>query len=474
MKPKAKPTTNAVPLIATMRLDLALDLDRELVRLVGTIPWETLAEDFGPLYCADNGRPGIPIRLKAGLHFLKHLKCISDEQRVRGWTVNPHWQFSCGEQFFQYALPIDPSQMTRWRQRIGDAGVERLLRAALTTAQRAGVLPEDSLDKAIVDTLVQLKVVEHPKGVRLYRKVHAAMLRIAQQDGISLRQGYRKQIVWSFLKHGGHAKAKHFTRACRVLCSLNTMTGRVMRDVERKMDDTAYETHQGTMILAELTLTQMRFTKGKACSLHAPEVERIAKAKPHKPYECGVKARQAFTYNEGFVVGVQSCLGNPFDGHTLEGQLDQVERITYKVPSTAFLDRGYKDHGVPGERIRVLIIGTRKLGASLKRHLHRRAAVEPAIGHMKNERLLGRDCLKGMEVDAMNAVLCSACQNLWKLQARARFGLCDGLQPGCASLVGPPPPSLSLPGRLNALATHSAIEIPSAAFDDRKGLFKAE
>jgi IS5 family transposase len=68
MKPKAKPKTNERPLIATMRLDLSLDLDHELVRLAGVIPWDRLAEEFGPLYCADNGRPGVPIRLMAGLH----------------------------------------------------------------------------------------------------------------------------------------------------------------------------------------------------------------------------------------------------------------------------------------------------------------------------------------------------------------------------------------------------------------------
>jgi hypothetical protein len=64
-------------MIATMRLDLALDMDHELVRLAGVIAWGRLVEDFEPLYCADNGRPAVSIRLMAGLHFLKHLKGIS-------------------------------------------------------------------------------------------------------------------------------------------------------------------------------------------------------------------------------------------------------------------------------------------------------------------------------------------------------------------------------------------------------------
>ena len=423
MKPKAIPRTHEQPLIATMRLDLALDMDHELVRLAGTIPWDRLAEDFGPLYCADNGRPAVPIRLMAGLHYLKHLKGISDEQTVRGWVENPYWQYLCGEEFFQHALPIDPSQMSRWRQRIGEDGVEKLLQATITAGMMAGVITESSLDKVIVDTTVQPKAVEHPTDARLYRKVHAAMLRIAEREGITLRQSYRKLMARGFQKHGGHAKAKQYGRAKKVLRTLKTMTGRVMRDVERKMSDEAFEAHKGTLILAEQILTQKRFTKGKIYSLHAPEVECIAKGKAHKPYEFGVKVSLAVTHKEGFVVGIMAFPDNPYDGHTLEGQLDQVEKLTGKVPATTFVDRGYKAHGVPEERSRVLISGTRKLGYTLKRHLRRRSAVEPEIGHMKNDGLLGRNFLKGMAGDAMNAILCGAGHNLRKILAKVRSGL---------------------------------------------------
>jgi IS5 family transposase len=423
MKPKAKPKTNERPLIATMRLDLSLDLDHELVRLAGVIPWDRLAEEFGPLYCTDNGRPGVPIRLMAGLHYLKHLKGISDEQTVRDWVENPYWQFFCGEEFFQHALPIDPSQMTRWRQRIGDAGVEKLLQATITAGLASGIITETSMDKVIVDTTVQPKAVEHPTDARLYRKVHAAMLRIAEKEGIILRQSYRKLMARAFQKHGGHAKAKQYKRARRVLKSLKTMAGRVFRDVERKMSDTAFEAHKGTMLLAEQVLTQKRFTKGKIYSLHAPEVECIAKGKAHKPYEFGVKVSVAVTHKEGFVVGIQAFPDNPYDGHTLDGQLDQVERLTGKVPDIAFVDRGYKGHGVAEERCRVLISGTRRLGYALKRHLRRRSAVEPELGHMKNDGLLGRNFLKGMQGDAMNAFLCGAGHNLRKMLAWIRLCL---------------------------------------------------
>jgi IS5 family transposase len=423
MKPFSKPKTQMPPMIG-WSLEMVLDPDQELFKLSRIIDWSRLEAEFGGLYCPDNGRPGIPIRLMAGLHLLKHTFGLSDEQVVAQWVLNPYWQFFCGEEFFQHKLPIHPSQMTRWRKRIGEAGVEKLLGLTIEAGKRSGTVTERSFEKVIVDTTVQPKAIQHPTDARLYRKVHSAMLRIAEKETLNLRQSYRKLMEWGFRKHGGHMKAKQYGRAKKVLRSLKTMAGRIMRDVERKMDDAAFERNKGTMILSELILAQKRKTKNKIYSLHASEVECIGKGKAHRPYEFGVKVSLAVTHKEGFCVGIQACPGNPFDGHTLEGQLDQVERLTGQIPSTTFVDKGYQGHGVDPGRSRVLISGTRKLGYTLKRHLRRRAAIEPEIGHMKGDGLLGRNFLKGMAGDAINALLCGAGHNLRKILARLRALLC--------------------------------------------------
>jgi len=420
MKPKPKPKTHQQPMIGTMRLELAIDMDHELVRLAQVIDWDAILTEFRPMYCPDNGRPAVPTRLIAGLQLLKHTFQLSDEQVVARWVENPYWQFFCGEEYFRHTFPIHPTQMTRWRQRIGEKGVEKLLQITIEAGKKTRTITERSLDKIIVDTTVQPKAIQHPTDARLYRKVHGAMLRIAEKEGLDLRQSYRLLMARAFRKHGGHAKAKQFKRAKKVLRTMKTMAGRVFRDVERKLDDAAFERHKGTMILSELILAQKRNTKGKIYSLHASEVECIAKGKAHRPYEFGVKVSLAVTHKEGFVVGIQACPENPYDGHTLEGQLDQVERLTGTVPPLTFVDKGYKGHGVDPERSRVLISGTRKLGYTLKRHLRRRSAIEPEIGHMKSDGLLGRNFLKGTQGDAINAILCGVGHNLRKILARLR------------------------------------------------------
>ncbi len=64
-------------------LEMVLDADHELYRLALVLDWAALEAEFGKLYCPDNGRPGTPIRLMAGLHFLKHTFGLSDEEVVR-------------------------------------------------------------------------------------------------------------------------------------------------------------------------------------------------------------------------------------------------------------------------------------------------------------------------------------------------------------------------------------------------------
>ena len=59
-----------------------IDLRYELCRLGERIQWSGLADEFGALY-AEHGRPGIPIRLMTGLHYLKCAFGLSDEAVVK-------------------------------------------------------------------------------------------------------------------------------------------------------------------------------------------------------------------------------------------------------------------------------------------------------------------------------------------------------------------------------------------------------
>src|SRR4051794_14414831 len=64
------------------------------------------------------------------------------------------------------------------------------------------------------------------------------------------------------------------------------------------------------------------------------------------------------------------------------------------------------------QRFKVYVAGQKRgLTAAIKRAFRRRSAVEPTIGHLKNEHRMGRNHLAGRAGDATNAVLAAAGYN---------------------------------------------------------------
>ena len=167
-------------------------------------------------------------------------------------------------------------------------------------------------------------------------------------------------------------------------------------------------------------LTQRREHSHKLYSIHVPEVACIAKGKAHKKYEFGVKVSVATSTQSNFVVGMCSLPGNPYDGHTLSEALAQVARLTGQRPKECFVDRGYRGHE---ETATTVFIAGQKRGITprLKRWLKRRNAIEPVIGHMKEDGRLDRNYLKGASGDAMNALLVGAGHTLRLILRKLRL-----------------------------------------------------
>ena len=157
--------------------------------------------------------------------------------------------------------------------------------------------------------------------------------------------------------------------------------------------------------------------------MHAPEVECIAKGKARTRYEFGVKVSIALTNARAaggqFVLGIQARPGLPYDGHTLSGQIAQVERLTGETVARVYVDKGYRGHGLAAPEIHVTQ-SPRQRSPTVRRELRRRAAVEPVIGHAKSDGLLERNRLAGARGDAINAILVGAGHNIRLLLAWLR------------------------------------------------------
>jgi transposase, IS5 family len=425
MRPRERSETPQSDLFRLKLVNL-IDVRHELCRLAERMRWQELVDQFGALY-AEQGRPGVPIRLMVGLHYLKHAYGLSDEVIVKSWVENPYWQYFCGEEYFQHQLPIDPSQMTRFRTRLGAEGCEQLLKLTIAAGLETKTVKPASFTQVTVDTTVQEKAIAFPTDGRLYHKGRVWLVRLAQHSGIELRQSYVRKGKQALFMQQRYAAARQMQRARRELKRSKVYLGRVYRDILRKLPAQAASVQARfaePLALVARLLAQQRQDKNKLYSLHAPEVECIAKGKAHKKYEFGIKVSLAATQRDNFIVGALSLPGNPYDGHTLPAALRQVERLTGTKPERCFVDRGYRGHGIEGTE--VYIAGQKRgITRALRRALKRRNAIEPIIGHTKHDGLMGRNYLKGTCGDAMNAILAAAGHNLRIILRKLRlFWLC--------------------------------------------------
>ena len=420
MRPSSKKSDNRLELFRE-RLDNMLNHRHELYLLAGMIDWDGFEREFGSLYSEKKGRPGIPIRLLIGLSYLGHTFNLSDQAVVEGWVENPYWQYFCGEQYFQHKPPIDPSSLSRWRKRIGPEGCERILAATVAVGLNSGAVRESSFERITVDTTVQPKAIRFPTDGRLLNRCRERLVRLARKLDVNLRQSYARLGPRELKKASSYAHARQFRRARKSTKKLKTYLGRVYRDVLRKVlpdPDLHAEFHE-ELELVERLLVQKRQDKNKLYSLHEPEVECISKGKAHRKYEFGVKVSVATTNRDNFVVGMQALPGNPYDGHTLQGALEQVARLTGRHPQRCYVDRGYRGHGVTDTA--VFISGQRRnVTPTIRKELRRRSAIEPVIGHMKEDGKLSRNWLKGISGDKINALLCGAGHNIRIILRRLR------------------------------------------------------
>jgi IS5 family transposase len=152
--------------------------------------------------------------------------------------------------------------------------------------------------------------------------------------------------------------------------------------------------------------------------VHAPEVECISKGKAHKRYEFGCKVALGVSSKGGWVLAARSLEGNPYDGHTLQSTMDRIVATSGIEPEHVYCDMNYRGHDYEGDC--QIHVGRGRRGSivgSVWRWMKRRAAIEPSIGHLKEDRRMERNRLKGTLGDKVNAVLSAAGMNFSKLLA---------------------------------------------------------
>ena len=122
---------------------------------------------------------------------------------------NPYFQHFTGEEFFQHAFPHERSDLSHWRQRLGDK-LDLLLAESLRVAHEAGALRTQELKRVTVDTTVQPKAITFPTDAKLLHAAIRGLARLPRKHGVKLRQSYARIAKRAAMMAGRYAHAKAF------------------------------------------------------------------------------------------------------------------------------------------------------------------------------------------------------------------------------------------------------------------------
>lgn len=415
MRSKNKPTNQLNFLAPTLKQQL--NPNHELYLLAHEIDWDYFDREFAKFY-SDKGRPAHPIRLMTSLLILKSIYNLSDERLVeKHWEMNGYFQYFGGIEIQQWGQPCAASDLVHFRYRIGEEGIEKIFKHSIAKHGK------DGKDNHVsIDSTPQEKNITYPTDSKLAKKIIDRCVKKAKKSNITLRRSYKrtsKQLLRDTY-NGTHPKRRKKASAAKR--KLKTIAGRLVRELERKLPKGDYVKE---LKLYKKVLAQEQNSKHKIYSLHEPEVYCMSKGKAHKKYEYGCKASLVLTQNTGIIVGAMTFTTNMYDGHTLKPVLNQVERLTDKIPKTATVDRGYKGkQNIGNTKIQMPKPPLKKDNAYQKRkkrkHHRRRAAIEPIIGHLKHDHRVARNFLKGQLGDSINFMMAAAGFNFKKLMKKLK------------------------------------------------------
>ena len=404
------PNQNQTNLFKTV-LKQIINPQEPLVILSSEIDWNKLEQEFAPLY-SNTGQPSRPIRLMAGLLILKQLYNKGDETVIDIWIQNPYYQYFCGEQFFQWQQPCDPSDLVHFRKRIGETGIEKIFAQSVNLHKQKLI----ECNEVLIDTTVQEKNITFPTDVKLHRKIIEQCNAIADKEDIQLRQTYTRTLKEILIKNRFAHHPRRIKQARKAKKKLKIIAGRQFRDLDRKLEQKGIkELYQERLKIFERIIKQRKNDTNKIYSIHESSVSCIAKGKSHKPYEFGTKTSFATLPKHNIVVGVACFSGNPHDSKTIEKTLEQIRKNFNKVFKVGIADRAYRGIKKIGETTIITPENGKYQNEyqskKRRKQCRSRAAIEPIIGHMKSQYRLGRNYLKGMRGDIINALMAAASIN---------------------------------------------------------------
>ena len=403
------------------RLDQIINMKHELVILSKMINWDKFENEFAIHYCSNNGRGTKTIRLKMGLTILQSIYDLSDEKVVEDWLRDPYFQYFCGEDYFCHDHPIDPTGLVRFRKKIGESGMNKIIEETITIgAQLKIIKSKKDLTEITIDSTVQESNISYPTDSKLVNKARVEMVKLAKKSNIELRQNYNQLAKKSLFLRGLYQRQRKMKLATKEDRKLRTYLRRIIADFERKISNSSNkllsQADLNIINRSKAILNQQKTDKNKIYSFHEKDIQCFSKGKSHKKYEFGSKSTIATTNKSNFILSILTQRKNRYDGHILKESIEKTESNIKTEIEKAFLDKGYRGNNYSFKE-KLFISGQKKksITQTIRKKIKRRNSIEQVNSILKNHYRLKKNYLKGEIGDQINANMAGFGYNFRKI-----------------------------------------------------------
>ncbi len=321
--------------------------------------------------CLDrkHGRPSLPVAQVLRLFYLKEQYRLSDEVLIREVSDSIHWRRFC---HFGLADEMpDPSVLSKWRHRLGAAGIREVNRAITLKLHEERVVRGR---KIRVDSTVVDADIHYPtdsgliadgvrKLTRLGKQVKSAVGATVTEVHDRSRSVKRRLLgIGKLLRRRSGDAVQEVRRVTEELARIGERqamaVARLSEEAEEKLARLRGKArrrraerllHEASEVqrLLEAVIDQSRkvtagemHIKERVVSLSDPDARPIKKGKLGQTVQFGYKV-ELVEGEKGFVTDYVTEHGNPRDTDALVPALDRHRSVFGSYPDTLAADRGF-------------------------------------------------------------------------------------------------------------------------------------
>lgn len=415
-----------------------LDHNNHLFKIAKTLDWNSLSDKLACFYCPDNGRPTKPSRLKVGLLVLKHLYKTSDPETLNILKQNIYAQYLCNVPLEELIPKIqkdnegkektkdilDPSTLSRFREKIGVAGIKLIEREVLQSLKRAKLLKGRKL---ILDTTVVPSNIAYPTDVSLLEKMRQKALKyleVAKQSGAKTYRTYKRvaQKVYVQYQKIRHHTVKSRKKVQKKLLQFSRRNVKQLKEAVAGIKETIKEVSNGCIEVLDKTkerfikeaetfldtastiLTQQKAlyqglpVRERIVSVHQPHIRPMVRGKYPISVEFGPKVLLSLKNDFLFLDDIK--FNNISDTHLLDTAIQMHRERFGNLPTQLAADRGFwspqnqnlaEDYGINKIAIENKGRSSHLKGKPFRERLRRlRCAIEAKISLVKRKYGLDR------------------------------------------------------------------------------------